>query len=308
MTKLKVFSKNSIYLALALSLSLVSSCSKLPPAEKYPSDPAKAFLKSFNETIKLDAPLYTCAKLIGKTLWIYAASEKEVLSVERAQRQGHLGKKYLEFKGDFPEPLVRYRALYEIKELPETKYEEEPISVGLTENYTDTAQEIITKVYSSISDILYTSDKAFNFFAICVADIKKGIEIGFTINKADMEKYVVGIIPAEEFHNRVIFKARGDEKIVNDKQGLHLGYKDISLTDFIIELVSLQIRQEFLGLKDEEKTGEKLQEIILKNLHKVMKVYELDKLETIELENTLTGAKLTVSRPELLERFKESGF
>ncbi|MCM8771041.1 MAG: hypothetical protein NC936_04155, partial [Candidatus Omnitrophica bacterium] len=125
-------------------------------------------------------------------------------------------------------------------------------------------------------------------------------------NRADLEKYIVGIIPAEQFHTRTIVKIQGSEKIINDKKGTHLTYTDISLTDFIVELTLQQTRQDFAKLTDEEKKSQKIQEIILKNIYKFLKVYEFNDFLKIKIQDTSFNTEYAIGKYELWERFKDS--
>ncbi|MCM8771386.1 MAG: hypothetical protein NC936_05970, partial [Candidatus Omnitrophica bacterium] len=224
MRKLKRYLKNLISLGLLLNLSLCLSCAKNPPLSKQES-PEEIFLKSFKGTLKYDIPLYANAKLTGKTLWIYIAQEKEILTIERTRRaQEPTLRTYLDIKGDFDaENFKFYYCIYKMPPLPPTQFKEEPYSWGVTEDFTFVAQEITNKIYSSLADLLYAGgSKDLKFFMVSIADIKKGIEVKTTINRADLEKYIVGIIPAEQFHTRTIVKIQGSEKIINDKKGTHL--------------------------------------------------------------------------------------
>jgi len=304
--------KNLIWLVLALSLLGVStSCQKSKPTHSESQDDlAQLFLKSFRGTLKYDVPLYSNARLIDSTLWLYIAAEKEILTIEKLPEKPDEAKKepettFLQIKGESSGDFKFYFNIYKIPK-PITE-KTEPSASGITENFTDIAQEVTNKIYSSMADLLFSSNsKNLKFFVVCIADIKKGIEMKTIINRSDLEKYVVNIIPVEEFHNRTIIKVKGDKKIVNDKTGKHLDYKDISLADFISELSVQQVKQEFSKFKEEEKDSQKTQELILKTLYKLSKIYEFNDFPAVETQDASLNKTQSLTRYELMEKFKDS--
>ncbi|MCM8779702.1 MAG: hypothetical protein NC914_00930 [Candidatus Omnitrophica bacterium] len=308
MMKLKPYLRNLTFPVLALGLSLCASCSQRPTSTE-PQNADELFLKSFRSTLKFDTPLYANARLAGSTLWIYIATEKEILTLDRSPQQKESQEKiFLEVKGEYSPDLnfKFYYSVYMIPKVPETAFKEEVSVTGVTENFTNTMQEITNKVYSSMADLIYSAGKELKFFVVVIADIKKGIEVKTSINRADLEKYIVGIIPAEQFHTRTLIKVKGDERIVNDKQGRHLNYKDISLTDFITELTTQQAKQEFAKLGDAGKNSLKAKDLILKALYKFSKIYEFDDFFRVETTDATLRETQSLTRYELMEKFKET--
>lgn len=309
--KSKRFLNNSIKLALALSLLSVSlSCQKNKSIYSASADPAGIFLKSFRGTLKYDVPLFPDAKLVGSTLWIYVGVEKDILSIERTQQKPNEAqdKTFLQVKGDYSGDFKFYYNIYQVPELPATTFKEEISAAGITEDLTRIAQEINNKAFSSMADLLYSSDiKALKFFVVCIADITKGIEMKTVINRADLEKYIVNIIPAEQFHARTIIKIKGDAKIVGDKTGKHLDYKDVSLANFITELTAQRTKQEFAKLKDEEKNSSTAKDLALKTLYDLTKIYEFNDFNKVEVQDISSDNTESFTRYELMERFKEPG-
>ena len=57
----------------------------------------------------------------------------------------------------------------------------------------------------------------------------------------DMEQFLTGMLPSDEFYNRMILKTEGNKEIINDKYGLSIDYNDLSLIDFTIKLGPLPI-------------------------------------------------------------------
>jgi len=314
MMKLKQSLKNSIKLALLLSLlSLCLSCQNTKSTSGPAQDPQHLFLKSFNNTLKLKTPLYANAKMANTTLWVYVATDEEILTLDRKQSQGKEDEKketiFLQLKGDYSGNFQFYYDIFRLKDLPPTSFKEEAASKGINEGYTNLTHDILQKAFVSLMDLVYSTDaKNLKFFVVSIADIKKGIEIKTIINRSDLEKLMVNIITSEQFYGtRTIYKEKGDETITGDKTGKHLDYKEIVLENFIVELTAQKARQEFAKLKDEEKTNQKIQGIILKNIYEFTKIYEFDNFYAVEMTDIASNNKESMSKYELTEKFKDSG-
>jgi len=78
--------KNTICLVLSLSLLVSSGCTQRSALPRIKTDIERDFLKSFNATFKPSYPLYTSTKTVGKTLWVYIAVEKDLLTVYPGQK------------------------------------------------------------------------------------------------------------------------------------------------------------------------------------------------------------------------------
>ncbi|MFC1753640.1 hypothetical protein ACFL96_09655 [Thermoproteota archaeon] len=310
------YSKNLISLALILSSLVISSgCTTKPPSDLEKSDIENVFLESFKTKSTLGFPVDINTTISGKTFWIYIATEKDILTISPASSMGGVAPekiiKFLEVKCD-------YKDSYFVLDYIFLKYAEEEIakekdilkkSVGgtmLYQDFTDTTIEVLQKTYSSIGDIVSDVDD-LNFFAISLANIKKGLMITFIIHKLDMEQFLLGMLPSDEFYNRMIMKTEGNKDIINDKYGLHTEYNDISLTNFLREQIVNHSRATINELERYEpekiKTIDKLDDILIEDFYKVTTKYEFQDYLFLEVNNIISKEKVLLSKSKLERRF-----
>jgi len=305
--KLKASLKSLISVGLVLSAGVfLFSCQKASSTSKPTKDIERMFLESFENTYKLAMPVYTHVKLKGNTFWIYIAQDKELITFARATAQAEKESDYfLQLKGTFYNNNFEFiYNIAKILKIPDKDSAGEEY-IGITQDFTQIARELNNKASSSIADIIYDCPPELQFFVIVIADIQKGIELKFIIHRADAEKSLFGIIPNEEFNNRILLKVKGDEKIVNDKTGRHLDYQEIELAKFITELSLQQIRQGFTRLSDAQKTTAQIEEIILKTVFKFSEVYDFSSFEAVNIMDASSLRKVKVGILELRKRFKE---
>ena len=316
--KLKRYLKNLIKPALVfllVNILISSGCSRRPPGPLEKTDIEKKFLESFNETTKIEYPLHTSTRIAGKTFWIYIATEKDLLTINSSRGVG----------GVMPEKNIKFMDItcqYEsssfsldyifLKYTAEEKGKEKDLlkkTVGgttLYQDFTDTTILILQKTYFSIGDILRDTED-FNFFAICLANITKGIKITFVIHRVDMEQFLMNMLPPDEFYTRMILKTDGSKEIVNDKYGLHVEYNDISLIDFLREQIVSNARAKVNELEkysaQQLKAINKLDSIILKTVYDVTEKYEFDDFMFVEIVDLISDERLTVSKRKLISQF-----
>ncbi|MDD5617930.1 MAG: hypothetical protein PHG69_02450 [Candidatus Omnitrophica bacterium] len=302
-----------IVLIISLGLPFITSCSRRAPVAE--TDLEKKFAESFNKTTKLDYQLYTSTKISGKTLWIYIATEKELLAINSSPATG----------GVTPDKNVKFldiNCLYEsssfdinyifLKYSPEEKTRERDVfrkAVGgttLYQDFTRQAIEMLQKTYYAIGDII-SDTKDINFFVICLANIKDGIKITFVIHRLDMEQFLLNMLPSDEFYNRMLLKADGGKDIINDKYGLHIQYNDISLVDFLREQIVSNVRSKISEMEkfktEELKSLDNLDEILLRSVYEVTTKYQFEDFAFVEINNIITKDKLLFSRTKLMNKF-----
>lgn len=308
--------KNIIYPVLIADLLLFTGCSRTPPPIAKTSTEEK-FLKSFNKTTNLEYPLYTTTKIVGKTFWIYIATQKELLTINTTSAIG----------GVMPEKIIKFmdiKCRYEnsafnldyifIKSTPEEKAKEQDLfkkSMGgtsLYQDFTDTTIEILQKAYYAIGDIISDTEN-MNFFAICLADIKKGIKITFVIHRLDMEQFLLEMLPSDEFYNRMILKTDGRKEIINDKYGLAVEYSDISLIDFLREQIvnhaSAKISEMEKYEAEQLKALDNLDDIIANSVYEVATKYEFGDFIIVEIKNIITKETTILTKSKLINQFSK---
>lgn len=316
--KLKRYLKNSISLALILSSCFLGGCFKRPGAPAGKTNIEKEFIKSFTSTANVAYPLDIQTKIAGKTFWIYIATDKDILTLSPASSSGGLTPekfiKFMEIKcnydagAGFALDYIFLKYSDEEKAQEKDMFEQSAGGTLLYQDYTDTVIEILQKTYSSIGDII---DKAedMNFFAIAVANTKKGIKITFAMHRIDIEQFLLGMLPSDEFYNRMIIKAEGSKEIINDRLGLHLQYNDISLINFLREQIVNHARAVIGELERYEpeklKTLDTLDDILFKSVYDVSAKYEFNDYLSVAIKNIVTRETLSLDKSELVRKFSE---
>ena len=316
--KLKRYLKNSIktvQVLLIASLLLATSCSRKPASPLEKTSAEEKFLKSFNKTTKIEYPLHTSTRVVGKTFWIYIATEKDLLTINSTSGVGGVmpekNIKFMDITCQYESSTFNLNYIF-LKYSAEEKAEEKDLlkkTVGgttLYQDFTDTTIVVLQKTYYSIGDILRETED-FNFFAICLANIKKGIKITFVIHRVDIEQFLMNMLPPDEFYTRMILKTDGSKEIINDKYGLHVEYNDISLIDFLREQIVSNARAKVNELEkysaQQLKAINKLDNIILKSVYDVTEKYEFDDFMFVEIENLISKERLTLSKRKLISQF-----
>ena len=95
------------------------------------------------------------------------------------------------------------------------------------------------------------------------------------------------------------------KEIVNDKAGKHLDCKEIHVYDFILELILLKIKTEFFKSKKEEKTSNKIQDLILKNINELTTRYEFENFFSVMIKDVKLLNEVRTTKIELREIFKD---
>ena len=307
---------NLTYLALILSLLLFSSCSKPPSSPLETTSLEKEFLENFQKTAQLHYQLNANTKIVGKTFWIYVATDQELIQISaKTGMNGFMPEKIIKFmdiKCQYEESVFRSDYIF-LKYSPEERKKQQDLfqkTIGgssLYQDFTKATLEILQKVYLAIGDII-TETEDLSFFTICLADIVNGIKITFVIHRLDMEQFLTGMLPSDEFYSRMILKTDGSKEIINDKYGISVEYNDISLIDFLEEQIVNNTRSEISEMEqfkaEDLEALDKLDDTILENIYTVTTKYEFDNYILIEVENIISGNKLSISKSKLFRKFE----
>jgi hypothetical protein len=275
------------------------------------------FVDSFKKTTNTGYNLNVNTKIVGKTFWIYIATDKDLLQISSISSMGGFMPekiiKFLDIQCQYDNSAFNVNYIF-LKYSAEEKAKERDLfqkSVGgttLFQDFTKTTIEILQKTYSSVGDIISKTED-FNFFAICLANIKEGIKIVFVIHRLDMEQFLLGMLPPDEFYNRMILKTEGSKETINDKYGISLKYNDISLIDFLEEQIANNARSKVNEMEkylpEKLKAVDKLDDLVLKTFYEVTTKYEFKDYLLVEIENDLTKEKLSTSQSKLIRDFSE---
>lgn len=317
--KLKRYLKNLTSLVLILSSCLSYGCSprSAPPPSLKTTSVEKEIVTSFNATAKIGYPLDISTTISGKTFWIYIATKKDILTLTPASSMGGLTpEKFIKFmdiqcnyqaESMFALDYIFLKYSEEEKTQNKNLFEQAVGGTMLYQDYTDTLIEILQKTYASIGDIINKVED-LNFFAISVANIKKGIKITFVVHRLDMEQFLMGMLPPNEFYSRMIVKTEGMKEIINDRYGLHIEYNDISLVNYLREQIITNSRATIGEMERFEpeklKSIDKLDDILLKSVYEVTSKYEFDDFLFVEVKNIVTHEKSSISKSKLISRYE----
>ena len=307
--------KNLICLAIITNLLLFIGCSNKPPSLLEATSVEKEFLEGFNKTAKFEYALHTTTRISGKTFWIYIATEKDLLQISSISGTGGVMPekiiKFLDIKCHYKSSAFNLNYIFlkytsEEKDIERDLFRKTLGGTTLYQDFTHTTIEILQKAYLAIGDIISKTED-MNFFAICLANIKKGIKITFVIHRLDMEQFLTNMLPSDEFYNRMILKTEGNKEILNDKYGLSIEYNDISLINFLEEQIVNNSRTKVSEMEKynsvQLKSLDKLDELILKTTYDVITKYEFDDYMLVEVEDIITKNKLSLSKSRLLRKF-----
>jgi len=319
--------KNSTFLVLILLLNICYfwGCDKKESAPEEKSSIEQEFIKSFNDSHKLDYQTTPNTEIVGKTFWIYIATNQEIISAESRETQTLPPKivKFLEIECRYensifgidyiflkhkPQEYSLYEDKKEKKKNKDLLQEKSLAGKEIYPESTDKLREIFNKVYFTIGDIIGDANE-IDFFVICIADIKRGVKSTYVAHKLDLEKSLLRMLPDEEFGNRLFRRNVQDPEIKNDIYGLHINYIDISLIDFITEQIETQAYYKVYEMQMYEAKKltalEDLEEIILRSVYDRAVNYEFYGFYLVEVENLITKAKSSISKSRLIGKFEK---
>lgn len=282
---------SSAKLVLFLSLSVVffSSCisSTAPTYKKDDLETTipKIALQEFNMTVK--------SKLVGQSFWIYIPIED------------------LFIKADKPES---YKERFEIAENDEKYYDG-----NFTVDYSiksiaekDKKQEYVlnkdvikklSDVWSVLRRVIFSMDRKeraeVQFYYLIAADIKNGFELKELTYYLDIVKVMYRYMSNEEYHQRVVVDTAISYKIIDDKEGEHLKFKDITMAEFISAQIKSRIAKKFQGSSAEKNAD--VDKEVQKIVNHVFNIYDYKDFNVMELNNMLTNTTITLNQTEIFK-------
>ena len=224
---------------------------------------------------------------MGQTLWIYLPLEDIFVKLEKPE-------KYLEkFSVEHNEEEFKDNQLqvkYLIKAVPEQeKYQEFKFDKAAAEKIGN-VWKVIRRILFSMKDL--DKDK-IQFLYLAVADIKNGLEIHEIVYYLDLKKVSYDFISVGEYQHRSTQEIKAVPEAIQDKEGNHLRYKDISLAEFVGLQIQHRIRLKFE--KPEVDKNADIDKEILKVIVYTLKTYGFNDFSYLELNNLLTNNKVILS-------------
>lgn len=294
MTRLKVFSRNSVKRALSLALAalLVGGCT-------YSANPTfkkEEVAKAIQEICKKEYQLDVKATLTGQTLWVYLPLEIDIF--KKADKPEKVIERFTveQNKADFLNGLIKLD--YSIKPIQEKTISQEykPNKDFLEKN---------RNVWVVMSRVLFSmerlkNDEELQFLCLITADIKNGAEIVEVVYQPDLKKISYRLISQGEYQHREIYDMVVDPLIAGDKEGRHLNFRNIALKEFIVGQIQNRIKLKFQ--KPEVKADADIDQEITKIIVFVVRTYNFKDFSAAELNNLLTQNRIFLNRAALWEK------
>ncbi len=212
---------------------------KRPPATL--SDAEKKFAEICRNEHKLNVQVYDATN----TVWVYLPMEEDLIDYHGTPRinETKTKKQFVlsTFEGDFKD--AQYRFLLDLTD---------GIKTTKDQGYKSDATEAFIKnrllLYSTISQVFFEleKDKAPEFIAVVIGNVKKGVAYKSILNLNDYKLYRSDALTSEEYNLREISELYGDDRLIGDNEGKSLDIKPIEWSWFLIEQVKNRVNFKFL--------------------------------------------------------------
>ena len=295
MMKSKLSSKSLVkaglkFLPLILFLSACSSSTS-------PSFLKEDIPQAIQDICKKEYKLEVFSKLVGSTLWVYVPLEGIISKPEKPEKYTE---RFLleDIKNFLEEGVLKVSYLVKLTEEKEKQQE-----MGLDKS----VNEKIFKVLQVIRRVLFSVDNSKKdsplFFCIVTADIKNGFEIKQIFHALDLKKISYGIISQTEYQHRIIQDSVISPLIIGDKTGTHLVYRDITLTEFIVDQIQARIKLKFQ--RPEVPRNADIDKEVLKIISSTLNAYEFKDFTFVQIDNLATRKKNILNQKATLAEFNE---
>jgi hypothetical protein len=310
----KLFSKNSAsnppharrwplpkaILASSLLLVLLTAAGGCTPKKNAAAPPVTELQKKFETKCRKDYNLHIFARLVGKTFWIYAPTDKPLFdfAAESPTPPDPLKKpaKYdlLYINGSFKNNSFYFQ--YDVIQ----KNKADIQNNGVTEKETDYFNKLYNNLSTAVTETLL--DTPISFVVIAITDIKKGLELRVTFYMEDYRRASIGGIPDEEFRNRILQEFKGSTNYIGDQTGDHLEYDDIRMPDFLTKQMVNRIRFKFT--QSDFPPQESYEEAILGIIADTTRYYHFKDFKQLYTDDIRTNKKM-IFTPKQLDFFGE---
>jgi len=289
MTKSRLSSKNLARAArnsllLIIGILLFSGCS----SSTKPTFDKKDIEQAVQDICLKESQIEIKTKIVGSTFWLYLPVEGMLVKDEKP-------KKYtIKF---VVEQLVarltenKLRVYYLIKAIPP---KEETQEYKYNKKVLDKMYAVLVALRRVIFSLDRSKEKEPQFYCMVTADIRDGFEIQEISHYLDLKKLSYGLMSSTEYQHRTPQDARADPKIIGDKTGSHILYKDITMADFVIQQIEHRIKLKFQ--KGEFGKKADIDKEVLKATVYTIKAYDFKDFDEVELYNLTTNNKVTLNR------------
>ena len=298
MMKLRLSLKNLArrVLNLCIIACLIGGCS----SSTAPTYQKEDIEKSIRDICKNEYQLDVKVKLAGSTLWIYVPVEG---LIEKSDKPEKFTEKFNieQNKGEFANGNFKFD--YSIKPIPEQEKSQDF-------KYNKKVLENINNVWKVLRRVVFSMKCAkgeeLKFYSLIFADMNMGVEIKELSYYLDLKKVSYGYISWEEYQHRSIVEQNLAPEAIQDREGVHINYKDITLEEFILAQIQQRIKLKFQ--KPEVDTNIDIDTEILKVVEYTLKTYNFKGFSQVELNNLLTKARVILNQAAIWEKPIEKRF
>jgi hypothetical protein len=283
-------------LNLCIIACLIGGCS----SSTAPTYQKEDLEKSIRNICKNEYQLDVKVKLAGSTLWIYVPVEG---LIEKSDKPEKFTEKFNieQNKGGFADGNFKFD--YSIKPIPEQEKSQDF-------KYNKKVLENINNVWKVLRRVVFSMKCAKGeepkFYSLIFADMNMGVRIKELSYYLDLKKVSYGYISWEEYQHRSILEQDLAPEAIQDKEGLHINYKDITLEEFILAQIQQRIKLKFQ--KPEVDKNIDIDTEILKVVEYTLKTYNFKGFSEVELNNLLTKSRVILNQAAIWEKPIEKRF
>ena len=289
--------------SLILNFILLPGCSSPPKPHILPlSEINKKFIQYCKDEFKLDVKLIA----LENTLWVYYPMTTPVFGIkvtDQGPQSSSEGKEQNAINfidGKFQDGAFRFQ--YDIGK---TKKYTKDYGYGsnYSEEYQKAQRDILTafqNVYFGVEATPKDSPKLPQYVVMVIADIKTGLEIENMFYFLDLKRAMSNPpdLTYDEYSKRFINDIRGKTAIIDDTEGTHLIYKEITMEDFIPKQIIN--RMNFKYFKSSFPPSDDPVAEFKKSTQETINAYNFTSFYTLELNDLATGKQTTINKAELL--------
>lgn len=298
-----------IEFSLIIFLTILVGCAPHPKA-KAPYTPSDAE-KKLVELARSDYHYLLITKRVANTQYIYVPLRKEIVGVKASHGQSMPWDKRAGEKLDIrflDSQFVgkEFHIDYDISKAKMYMPQDKGYGSSYTEAYSKAQNDVLSLIQRTLFDLPDQNTKentAPEFVVILVADIINGVEIEAIFHLFDLKRAmsIVGDINQEEYAKRIVADLRGSESIIEDTTGEHIGYKPITLENFLARQIHNRINVKYT--QSSFPPSEDTRKEILSIVADTVRAYDFKDFAGVTLTNVDTSWKETISQENLLKEF-----
>jgi hypothetical protein len=284
--------KNSVKAGLSLVLASILICGCTSSTK--PTYSKEDVASSLENICKKEYKIEVKARLVGRTLWVYIPVEDLFTKADKPE-------KYMErfsvedSKVAFERGILKLA--YQIKSIPER---EKAQQVKYNKDVSDKINSVWRALRRVVFSMKHSGEDAVRFYGIVIADIKNGFETIEIFYGQDLKKVSYEYISWGEYQHRTIEDTNVSPLIIQDKNGGHLDYRDISMEEFICGQIENRIRMKFQ--KPEVGINADIDKEILRIAINTLSIYQIQNFSVLELNNLLTQNRIILNKAAVLGR------